>query len=228
MWFRNFQWGGVNQTLWYVVVLIIAGGIVYGFLRYDRKLSLNIILPLICILYYTYIFNIGNTIERWTADGPFYNPLWRGVAGLSLGVLFWECFTRYGNRIPRLIVNILSSTSLILIILSIFITDYLDEYMFPLVLCILIGAFSRDSWLWMIFNHKIWGRLGGLTYEMYLLHIATIKICWFICKRIGTPMLVNVLMLIILTVLASFLLKRFYNLVLMRYIRNRIKISENQ
>lgn len=86
------------------------------------------LLRLICILYYTYIFIIDNTIERWSADGPFYNPLWR-VSRVSLGV-FWECFNRYGYKIPR-----------------------------------------------KLFNHSIWAKLGGLTYEMYLLHIAPIKIC---------------------------------------------------
>ena len=86
--------GEVNSTLWYVVVLIFGGGILYALLKWNSRFTISIILPLSALFYYTYIFNEGDCVEYWGADGFIYHPLLRGVADMSIGIVCWHIFSR--------------------------------------------------------------------------------------------------------------------------------------
>ena len=48
---------GVNDTLWYLSVLVVGGGLIYSMLKHFKDIAISFILPLLVILIYTYIFN---------------------------------------------------------------------------------------------------------------------------------------------------------------------------
>lgn len=207
--------GGFNTALWFVVVLVIGGGLLYSLLCYNRRLSITIVFPLIALFYYTYIFSAGDTLERWSVDGGiFFNPLWRGMSGLALGVMFWEMFRRKGMELSKVWVNLVSLTSLVLIGCMVFTAGFFDEYILLLVPCVLIGAFTDGSVLESIFRHKVWAFLGGVSFEMYLLHYAAMTMTQFVAFHAGLSMPVKVMLYLVLTVLAAILLKIFYSALL--------------
>lgn len=58
--------GGVNFPMWYVSVLLFGGAFVYALLRFNKRLALSIILPMIVLVGYTYIFSMD---KRGRVDG---------------------------------------------------------------------------------------------------------------------------------------------------------------
>lgn len=207
--------GGFNTALWFVVVLVIGGSLLYSLLSYNKRLALTLVFPVMVISYYTYLFSVGDTLERWSIDGGiFYNPLWRGMSGLALGVIFWEIFRRKGVELSKGLVNFVSLTSLGLIGCMVFTVDYFDEYILLLVPCVLIGAFTDGSVLDRFFSQKVWVFLGGVSFEMYLLHYATMTLTQFVAVHAGLYMPVKVALYLVLTVLAAILLKTFYSALL--------------
>lgn len=207
--------GGFNTALWFVVVLVIGGGLLYSLLSYDKRLALSLILPIMAICYYTYIFSVGETLERWCVDGGvFYNPLWRGMSGLALGVLFYEIFSRKGKNLSKGWVNFASLTSLFLIWCMVFTTDFFDEYILLLVPCVLLGAFTEGSILDRIFRHRVWAFLGGVAFEMYLLHYAAMTVARFVAFRVGLSIMVELMLYLVITIAAASLLKTSYSALL--------------
>lgn len=203
--------GGFNTALWFVVVLIIGGSLLYSLLSYNKRLALTLVFPVMVISYYTYLFSVGDTLERWSIDGGiFYNPLWRGMSGLALGVMFWEIFRRKGLELSKGLVNLVSLTSLGLIGCMVFTVDFFDEYILLLVPCVLIGAFTDGSVLDRFFRQKVWVFLGGVSFEMYLLHYAAMTLTQFVAFHFGLSVPVKVILYLVLTVLAATLLKTFY------------------
>ena len=88
-WRFRTGWGGVNKPLWYMSVLFVGGTIVYSIIYCTKKVAINLLIPLIFILGYTYLFHnsTSNTIESWDIDGCISNPLIRGICDISLGTI---------------------------------------------------------------------------------------------------------------------------------------------
>ena len=55
--------GGVNFQMWYVSVLLWGGAFVYALLRYNKKLAVSVILPMVVVVGYTYIFLLTTTLK---------------------------------------------------------------------------------------------------------------------------------------------------------------------
>ena len=86
--------GGVNFPMWYVSVLLFGGAFVYALLRFDKRLTVSIILPMIVLVGYTYIFCMDKRgrIDSFDLHGGIYTPMLRGVCGISLGVVLGYIF----------------------------------------------------------------------------------------------------------------------------------------
>lgn len=49
--------------MWYVSVLLWGGAFVYALLRYNKKLAVSVILPMVVVVGYTYIFLLTTTLK---------------------------------------------------------------------------------------------------------------------------------------------------------------------
>ena len=172
--------GGFNTPLWYFSVLIWGGGILYSLLKYNRHLMVNVLLPLYVLFFYTYIFNKQDSIECWERE-VFYIPMLRGLADMSVGII-WGKFSFYalskisngGGKIK--IFNAVSLISLALLLFAFYNKTTFDKYCLVFIPLILLNCICKEGILNRIFSGSISQSLGGITYEMYLLHAPLLMI----------------------------------------------------
>ena len=107
--------GGVNFPMWYVSVLLFGGAFVYALLRFDKRLTVSIILPMIVLVGYTYIFNMDKRgrIDSFDLYGGVYSPMLRGVCGMSLGVVLGYIFVLKKQCVLRVKIWVIDALGLI-------------------------------------------------------------------------------------------------------------------
>lgn len=164
--------GGVNLPLWYLSVLLVGGGIVYALLNNNRHLTISVILPLSVLMIYTYILkeNDGN-LEMWATNCCFYMPLWRGVAGLSLGCLLARFYEIKRDFIAGKLWDLLFLLSLVGAIAIVFVDVNYDRYALLFYCIIILSCFTQGTIVNKLFYLPCWNYLGELSFEMLLVHM---------------------------------------------------------
>lgn len=169
--------GGVNFPMWYVSVLLWGGAFVYALLRYNKKLAVSIILPMVVVVGYTYIFSMDKRgrIDSFDLHGGIYTPMLRGICGISLGVIFGYIFVLKKQCIMRIktwVIDALGLISLCLfMIFAIFPTSQsYDRYLLIVVPFLLLACFVEKSLFNMLFGNKCWTILGGYSWQMLVYH----------------------------------------------------------
>lgn len=78
----------ICHTAWYVSVYFYGSLLLYYILSHFSKRYVVTIFSAIVIGVYGFYFLVWNgTMEIWDYKGVFFIPLWRGLAGMSLGIL---------------------------------------------------------------------------------------------------------------------------------------------
>lgn len=161
--------GGVNFPMWYVSVLLFGGAFVYALLRFNKRLALSIILPMIVLVGYTYIFSMDKRgrIDSFDLHGCIYTPMLRGVCGISLGVVLGYIFVlkkQYIQCVKTWVIDALGMISLCLfLIFAIFPTSQsYDRYLLIIVPFLLLACFVEKSLFNKLFGNKCWAILGGV------------------------------------------------------------------
>lgn len=160
-WFSHPYSG--NAVSWFVSVLFIASILLYAALRYNQRLTVNLLIPIFCIVYYA----AHGTLAETTTLG-------RGLAGLSLGVLLAKISPdlRESTIRTKNALNILSVLAFVLLSLYIvWIEECFDSFAIVLFVPLIAACSIQGSLLNRLFNHRIWLFLGGITYEMLMLQI---------------------------------------------------------
>jgi peptidoglycan/LPS O-acetylase OafA/YrhL len=85
-------WDYINPTLWYISIMLLVGYFLYYFLRNHRKVFLQIILPVIIIVGYSFLYReVGCTNTVVEISGIYVNnALIRGGADMCMGILAYE------------------------------------------------------------------------------------------------------------------------------------------
>lgn len=161
--------GGVNFPMWYVSVLLFGGAFVYALLRFNKRLALSIILPMIVLVGYTYIFSMDKSgrVDGFDLHGGIYTPMLRGVCGISLGVVLGYIFVlkkQYIQCVKTWVIDALGMISLCLfLIFAIFPTSQsYDRYLLIIVPFLLLACFVEKSLFNKLFENKCWAILGGV------------------------------------------------------------------
>lgn len=199
-------------------VLLFGGTIVYSFLFCNKRVAINIILPIICLLGYTY-FNHDSTgykIENWKINGFVCNPLLRGICGISLGVLIG-----YVTNLKSKILNEYSRVLDVGVIMSfIFVTIfcfsdiYVDNLAIFFFVVLITGCLVKTSILHKIFNSKIWLSGGSITYSMLLLHFPIIVIFRKMISNLNVVCRVDIIVYILFVILSSLIYDRLFKKVI--------------
>lgn len=161
--------GGVNFPMWYVSVLLFGGAFVYALLRFDKRLTVSIILPMIVLVGYTYIFSMDKRgrIDSFDLHGGIYTPMLRGVCGISLGVVLGYIFVLKKQcvlRVKTWVIDALGLISLCLfLVFAIFPTSQsYDRYLLIIVPFLLLVCFVEKSLFNKLFGNKYCAILGGV------------------------------------------------------------------
>lgn len=180
--------GGVNKPLWYMSVLFVGGTIVYSIIYCTKKIAINLLIPMIFILGYTYLFHnsTSNTIESWDIDGCISNPLIRGISDISLGTLigYFICEKKESICKHSFSISVCSIVSFLVAVCLCFYEYPFDNISLIAFSLLIIGCFSEHSLLYRLFSGRIWNHLGALSYSMLLLHypvmLMTNRVCHII------------------------------------------------
>ena len=161
-------------------VLLFGGTIVYSFLFYNKRVSINIVLPLVCLLGYTYFsqVSIDYKIEDWRTDGFVYHPLLRGICDISVGVLLGyvvKLKKKFLYEHSRTL-DVLAVISFVFIAFLCFSDLYMDHLAILFIVILIMGCLSEKSVLHAVFSSKVWLLLGRITYSMLLLHFLVLVI----------------------------------------------------
>lgn len=165
--------GGFNYPLWYLSVLIVGGGLLYGMLNTIRQITINIILPVLIIGVYTYLFSFDKFfLENWDIVGCFPLPLLRGIANISIGILVCHLYSNNADSITRYktLLNLISIPCFFLFILLMFSVQSYDQYVLIFIPVMILACMIPDTWVNKVFSSSFWSKCGSITYEMYLLH----------------------------------------------------------
>lgn len=161
--------GGVNFPMWYVSVLLFGGAFVYALLRFNKRLALSIILPMIVLVGYTYIFSMDKRgrVDGFDLHGGIYTPMLRGVCGISLGVVLGYIFVlkkQYILCVKTWVIDALGMISLCLfLIFAIFPTSQsYDRYLLIVVPFLLLACFMESSLFNKLFSSSCFSILGGV------------------------------------------------------------------
>lgn len=196
--------GGFNYPLWYFSVLIWGGGGLYALLKYNKRLTVNIILPLYILLFYTYIFGKRDSIECWDKD-IFYIPMLRGLADMSIGIITAELSLKILPKIKRtlLLFDIVSVISFLLLFIVFYTDKTYDRYTIIFVPILILNCVSEKGVLCRLLNLKFFSQLGGITYEMYILHVPLLMILGFLFKDLGMSHVLRYLIFLLIIMISS-------------------------
>ena len=168
--------GGYNYPMWYFSVLIVGGYFLYFLISRFRSLATSFILPLLIIFSMTFLFNGRDSIEDFTKYGFIYSPFMRGVAEMSIGIVLCAfAHSRYCNfrslsiYLSRLI-DCISMAVLLFTFLCFLLPTAYDKYVLITYPVIILSAIRNRGILYRLFNTSIWNKLGGVTYQMFLIH----------------------------------------------------------
>ena len=139
----------IIQGSWFISVILIAGFLLYGLLEYNKDLALKVLLPLGCILGYTFIFTAGPGIMNWSRIGAVSLPLLRGFCAMAGGILLYSLFADYRDAIERrsILVNLAALLSFILFVAIMFAKQAFDVCIIVTIPWMVLSALIDASWL---------------------------------------------------------------------------------
>lgn len=179
--------GGFNYPLWYLSVLIVGGGLLYGMLNTSRRITINIILPVLIILVYTYLFSLEkSSLENWDIIACFPLPLLRGMADISVGVLVCHFYSNNIDSIARYktLLNLISIPCFFFFVLLMFAVQSYAQYALIFIPVMILSCMTPGTWVNKVFSSSFWSKCGSITFEMYLLH-ASIMYLYTSCVKYG-------------------------------------------
>ena len=212
----GFYDGGANAPLWYLCILLVGGGLLYSFFRYNKRLATHVIIPLICLMGYTYLFgkSPNGSIEVWDVDGPIKATLVRGMAGMSLGILLACIYEKKCDFITKhhYLIDSVSIVGIIILFFVIITKTYYDKYILLFIPPVLLACFNGKSLINKVFKSRIWLLLGGVSFEMLLLHFRiAMPLHETLMEKCTIPIWLDYFIYCILTVIISYLFKIMYN-----------------
>lgn len=166
--------GGINYPLWQLCSLVVVSHIFFGLLQWNRKLTLDVLCPVITMITYTYYIHV--TPE--TALPYVNNTMIRAAGGVAMGMFLHRpirlILEKLENSPLTCMPALVSGTSLFLMLMLY--TNRLSYSMvIPYVGLLICMLYSRGIWArW--FRHPALGRLDHLSLGVYLNHALIVRI----------------------------------------------------
>lgn len=204
---------------------------IYSLLQCNRGLSIRLIFPLIILGYLSWCYKSGNeeNLENWGGDGFIYFPFVRGVAEMSIGVVLAYVYINYKKNILRLKYLWDFITVLGIIIYILIFTEYksLSNYVFLIFPVLIISSWQKGSVLNVIFKYNLWGLLGKLSYDMFLIHAFVYKLCrHFFIVEFGINKEMSMMAYLIVLIISASLYDRLCNII-QNGVRKKLNLVSN-
>lgn len=179
-----------TPTAWYVSVYFYGAIMLYWILTHlPKKWATYIISAIVAGVYGFYIFVWDGTLEIWTYKSIFYMPLWRGLAGMSVGILLGMTMRNehINNWIGthKVYFNILSIAALAGAFYSFFSPTDIEWVGVICFVFILANAVSPNGLGSFINDRKYANLLPDISLEILLLHWMLIPVSVKIANTLG-------------------------------------------
>lgn len=177
-------------TAWYVSVYFYGAIMLYWILTHlPKKWATYIISAIVAGVYGFYIFVWDGTLEIWTYKSIFYMPLWRGLAGMSVGILLGMIMRNehINNWIGthKVYFNILGIAALAGAFYSFFSPTDIEWVGVICFVFILANAVSPNGLGSFINDRKYANLLPDISLEILLLHWMLIPVSVKIANTLG-------------------------------------------
>lgn len=207
--------GMINAPVWFIMVLIIGGGILYALLRYYKSKATSLFVPIIVVIGTTYLLSFGDAGLKARPGGiPGLDcNIIRGISEMGLGVLL-ACF--YEQKKGGILAHsrimsfcgIIAFIGMLLIALANNDYDWLSLFLIPFVLLSCVDGKSVFS---KLFFSRIWGWLGGISLYMFFVQMLVSAIYYIIATRsafvTNLPVAVSFTAYLVACVVAGYVLK---------------------
>jgi len=171
----NDGWTYVNNSSWYISIMLISGLIIYHCLIKWKDTFCNFVAPIIIIVSFSNLYRnlecIGACVET---SGVYTNlPLMRGLADMCLGIFAARLTAYIKSNIKRIsLIRPFGLLGFIFVILcSLKYGNSTTDFLYAMILTISVGiAFlpSRNK----IFEHHLVHYWSSITMSMYFVHDA--------------------------------------------------------
>ena len=165
--------GGYNYPMWYFCVLIWGGAFLYYLISRYTELATHLFIPAISLMTLTFLYNHGDLPKIWETYNVFYIPFVRGIAEMGVGIILCMFAHSHYNKVHSSVwldVFAVIAFGLILYVFYFNAEREYNKYVFLIFPLIIFAGMRNKGFLNIIFRSPIWRKLGGITYEMYLLH----------------------------------------------------------
>lgn len=208
--------GGVNPASWYVSVLMVGGGILYAVLHWNKKVALSIVFPLLVLFSYTYLMGFGGSLEQFANDGFISQSLLRGMGGMALGVVLAALKERYSESLAkkRMVLDVACLLAVVVVCIVLFSAKHYDRFALLAFSVLIISCFVPSTLINRIFKSTVWAKLGGITFEMLLVHCPIIWVVNNLTRSIKLSpygIVALALVYIVIVLICSFALKYIGN-----------------
>lgn len=208
--------GGVNPASWYVSVLMVGGGILYAVLHWNKNVALSIMFPLLVLFSYTYLMGFGGSLEQFANDGFISQSLLRGMAGMALGAVLAAFKERFSESLEkrRVVLDIACLLAVVIMCIVLFSSKHYDRFALLAFSVLIISCFVPSTLINRIFKSSIWVKLGGITFEMLLVHCPIIWVVNNLTRSIKLSpygIVALALVYIVMVLICSFALKYIGN-----------------
>lgn len=173
-----------NNPTWYLGVLMLCYIVFYSVMWLGKRLD---ILP---VYFYIVIVFIGIGIISYKIDLPFMSrSAARGYCSFFMGGIIYEMVTKFSAKVLKIY-----SIVILLFISLAFILDFeslVDDQLLIVVFILyppIMFLFLKSEIIEKIFNHKVFGFLGKVSFEVYLWHCVYLIIFQFVSEIIQLEM----------------------------------------
>lgn len=177
----------INNSIWYISVLMICYILFYIFTALSARLKCN---P---IYFYIAMIFLGIGISMYGIELPFLGwQVARGYYAFFFGVLLSAYITKYGVRVRETVVSVVIFT--LITLFYIFFPQYAEsdaKYTTTFLLFPSIVILFETKVAHKLFRHKIWGTLSGISFEVYLWHLPVMLLAYLVMKLINRGVDVN-------------------------------------
>ena len=201
----------VNGPMWYLSVLIWASAMIYAIQRIWKGRKSLFFISLLMFLGYTYILNnnVCWNLERICPENVFiYSRMLRGLSGIGLGYLLGFVLANQSEKVKR-IPPVLINFSLLLAILIVYLVEVSetshDQYILLATMVIIASCVHEKSFVSKWLQLKVFTSLGRVSFDMFLIHIAVIKVYVSFLSFIEMPKILAIILFVVVVTLTGYI-----------------------
>lgn len=195
--------------MWFLSALIWSSTIIFATRRTFKHTATSWIIPIIVFVGYTFLLNyeVKWNLEKHAIENVVIYPrMLRGVCGIGLGYMLGYLLqhNRISNKITLSCMNVVSIMAFLIVILAEFATNSYDNYVLLAFPIIIIACIQKESLFNRIFRLPILTSLGKISFDMFLIHNAVIKVYLHMLQFCDLPLYASICLYVVLVTLAGY------------------------